>query len=56
MTCKKRERTLSYKLGEHRPYAHCARATISKGRKDGDLYLGYRHLKVLLGDVDSPFP
>lgn len=51
-----RETGLSYKPGEHRPYPHCSRATLSKGKKDGRLYLGYCHLKVLLRDVDSPFP
>lgn len=52
-----REGALSCKLAEHMPYPHCSRTTMSKGlRKDGGLYLGYCHLKVLLGDMDSPFP
>lgn len=51
-----RKRALSYKLGEWRPYPLCSRATNNKGRKEGGLYLGYCHLKVLLGDMDSPFP
>ena len=34
----------------------CSRATTAKADKWRHIYLSYCHLKVLLSDVDTPFP